>query len=88
MKKKATSVNTSVDLEQSDQEYVFYLWWLVGISMLTVGLLISAGMGLVQEKLYREHGKHPDEALYYIVFLIFFNIAHFLLIILEFMLQF
>ena len=33
--------------------------------MLTVALLLSAGMGIIQEKLYKEHGKHPDEALYY-----------------------
>lgn len=35
--------------------------------MLTVALLLSAGMGIVQEKLYQNHGKYPDEALFYIV---------------------
>ena len=33
--------------------------------MLTFALLLSAGMGIIQEKLYKEHGKHPSEALYY-----------------------
>ena len=33
--------------------------------MLTFALLLSAGMGIIQEKLYKEYGKYPDEALYY-----------------------
>ena len=33
--------------------------------MLSVALLLSAGMGIIQEKLYKKYGKHPDEALYY-----------------------
>lgn len=37
----------------------------LGISMLTLALLLSAAMGLVQETLYKRHGKHPGEALYY-----------------------
>jgi UDP-xylose/UDP-N-acetylglucosamine transporter B4 len=72
MKKKETT-NINPDQQQGDHEYLFFFWWVVGISMLTVALLISAGMGLVQEKLYRENGKHPDEALYYIVLMIFFT---------------
>jgi solute carrier family 35 (UDP-xylose/UDP-N-acetylglucosamine transporter), member B4 len=36
-----------------------------GITMLSVALLLSAGMGIIQEKLYKKYGKHPDEALYY-----------------------
>ena len=39
--------------------------------MLTLALLLSAGMGLEQEKLYKTHGKHPDEALFYNVSLFF-----------------
>ena len=45
--------------------------------MLSVALLLSAGMGIIQEKLYKKYGKHPDEALYYNVisefFVFFFN---------------
>lgn len=37
--------------------------------MLTFALLLSAGMGIIQEKLYKTHGKHPSEALYYNVIL-------------------
>ncbi len=33
--------------------------------MLTFALLLSAGMGIIQEKLYKEYGKFPGEALYY-----------------------
>jgi hypothetical protein len=36
-----------------------------GIGMLTLALMLSAGMGLIQETLYKTHGKYPDEALYY-----------------------
>lgn len=42
-------------------------WWLVGVVILTLALLLSARMGIYQEKLYKEHGKHPYEALYYTV---------------------
>lgn len=51
-------------------EWIDMFWWLVGISMLTFALLLSAGMGIIQEKLYKEYGKYPDEALYYNVILI------------------
>lgn len=35
--------------------------------MLTVALFVSARMGIYQEVLYKKHGKHPSEALYYTV---------------------
>ncbi len=46
-------------------EVVEFFWWTVGIAMLTIALLLSAGMGLIQETLYKNHGKYPGEALYY-----------------------
>ncbi|CAF0792307.1 unnamed protein product [Brachionus calyciflorus] len=46
-------------------DFVDFLWWVVGILMLTFALLLSAGMGIIQEGLYKTHGKHPSEALYY-----------------------
>lgn len=49
----------------SSIENVF--WWIVGISLLTVALFISARMGIYQEVLYLKYGKHPKEALYYTV---------------------
>ena len=35
--------------------------------MLVFALVVSALMGLYQEKLYAAHGKHPEEALFYSV---------------------
>lgn len=42
-----------------------FFHWVLGISLLTVALFISAGMGIYQEKLYAKHGKYPFEALFY-----------------------
>ncbi|CAF0862832.1 unnamed protein product [Rotaria sp. Silwood1] len=39
--------------------------WLIGIGMLIFALLVSALMGIYQEKLYAEYGKYPEEALFY-----------------------
>ncbi len=36
-----------------------------GIAMLTFALLMSARMGIFQETLYKKHGKHAKEALFY-----------------------
>lgn len=40
-------------------------WWCIGIALLTLALFVSARMGIYQEVLYKKHGKHPNEALYY-----------------------
>lgn len=40
--------------------------WLAGIALLTFALFLSARMGIFQECLYAQHGKHPQEALFYI----------------------
>ncbi|KAI6189053.1 UAA transporter family protein [Aphelenchoides besseyi] len=42
--------------------------WVIGITMLTVALVASSALALMQEKLYREHGKHPREAMFYTIF--------------------
>ncbi|CAL1684518.1 unnamed protein product [Lasius platythorax] len=42
-----------------------FFWWILGISLLTIALFISAGMGIYQEMLYSRYGKHAREALYY-----------------------
>ncbi|KAG8440072.1 hypothetical protein GDO86_006025 [Hymenochirus boettgeri] len=42
-----------------------FLWWLLGIAALTFALLMSARMGIFQETLYKEYGKHSKEALFY-----------------------
>ncbi|KXJ15783.1 UDP-xylose and UDP-N-acetylglucosamine transporter [Exaiptasia diaphana] len=45
--------------------YTDYLWWCVGITMLVVALFLSARLGIYQEQLYSQFGKHPTEALFY-----------------------
>merc|ERR1719219_2404486 len=37
---------------------------LIGIALLSFALLVSSGMGLLQEKTYAKFGKHPSEALF------------------------
>ncbi|KAF7268500.1 ER GDP-fucose transporter [Rhynchophorus ferrugineus] len=49
---------SSVDVDQ-------FFWWIIGILLLTGALLLSARMGIYQETLYKVHGKHPEEALFY-----------------------
>nr|DBA31413.1 TPA: hypothetical protein GDO54_007269 [Pyxicephalus adspersus] len=44
--------------------YIF-LVYLTGIAALTFALLVSARMGIFQETLYKEYGKHSKEALFY-----------------------
>uniref|UniRef100_A0A8D2Q1N4 Solute carrier family 35 member B4 n=1 Tax=Varanus komodoensis TaxID=61221 RepID=A0A8D2Q1N4_VARKO len=42
-----------------------FIWWLLGIAALTFALLMSARMGIFQETLYADFGKHSKEALFY-----------------------
>ncbi|KAM0728657.1 UDP-xylose and UDP-N-acetylglucosamine transporter [Formica fusca] len=44
-------------------------WWILGISLLTIALFVSARMGIYQEELYKRYGKNAREALYYTHFL-------------------
>jgi UDP-xylose/UDP-N-acetylglucosamine transporter B4 len=46
-----------------------YFWWVVGITILTFALFMSARMGLYQEVMYKQYGKHPREALFFTHFL-------------------
>ncbi|XP_063782826.1 nucleotide sugar transporter SLC35B4 [Pseudophryne corroboree] len=48
-----------------DEGFEAFLWWLLGIAALTFALLLSARMGIFQETLYKEYGKHSKEALFY-----------------------
>lgn len=50
---------------QDTSELEDFFWWCLGIACLTSALFISARMGIYQETLYRKHGKHPQEALFY-----------------------
>lgn len=58
---------TKKDTVQENIDYEHFFWWLIGIIILTVALLMSAGMGIFQEQLYKKHGKQNEEALYYTV---------------------
>lgn len=61
---KGSHQSAAVDDVESNPSLVFF-HWVLGITLLTVALFISAGMGIYQEKLYSKHGKHPYEALYF-----------------------
>ncbi|XP_023811450.1 UDP-xylose and UDP-N-acetylglucosamine transporter isoform X2 [Oryzias latipes] len=56
----------SASSEGSEEEsFSVFVHWLIGIAMLTFALLMSARMGIFQETLYKQYGKHPKEALFY-----------------------
>ncbi|KAM9808284.1 UDP-xylose and UDP-N-acetylglucosamine transporter [Neosynchiropus ocellatus] len=64
----AKQVNVANEDSVDDGFYAF-LHWLIGIAMLTFALLMSARMGIFQETLYKQYGKHSKEALFYNHFL-------------------
>ncbi|CAG5957785.1 unnamed protein product [Menidia menidia] len=64
----AKQVNVSSDGSEDHGVYAF-VHWLIGIAMLTFALLMSARMGIFQETLYKQYGKHSKEALFYNHFL-------------------
>lgn len=41
--------------------------WAIGIAMLVAALVLSSYMAICQEQMYNNHGKHPREAMFYIV---------------------
>lgn len=51
--------------ESEEQGFYSFVRWLIGIGMLIFALLVSARMGIFQEMLYKEYGKHSREALFY-----------------------
>ncbi|KOB75231.1 UDP-galactose transporter [Operophtera brumata] len=51
--------------EEARLQFIDWLWWCLGIAILTFALFVSARLGIFQESLYSEHGKHPWEALFY-----------------------
>jgi len=74
---KANSATNQDDEKADDQRFSNdeedeaweYMRWMIGISMLTFALFLSARMGIYQEVIYGKHGKHPKEALFYSHFL-------------------
>ncbi|CAB1446000.1 unnamed protein product [Pleuronectes platessa] len=64
----ARQVNVATEGSE-DQGFYTFVRWLIGIAMLTFALLMSARMGIFQETLYKQYGKHSKEALFYNHFL-------------------
>ncbi|XP_051978784.1 UDP-xylose and UDP-N-acetylglucosamine transporter [Xyrauchen texanus] len=60
----AKQVNVEKGATEEEGVHAF-LHWLLGIGMLTFALLMSARMGIFQETLYKQYGKHSKEALFY-----------------------
>ncbi|KAH1187353.1 UDP-xylose and UDP-N-acetylglucosamine transporter isoform X1 [Mauremys mutica] len=60
----AKQVASKSSLSEEDGLHVF-MWWLLGIAALTFALLMSARMGIFQETIYKQFGKHSKEALFY-----------------------
>uniref|UniRef100_A0A3B3UWB9 Solute carrier family 35 member B4 n=1 Tax=Poecilia latipinna TaxID=48699 RepID=A0A3B3UWB9_9TELE len=60
----AKQVVSPLDGSKEQGLYAF-MYWLIGIAMLTFALLMSARMGIFQETLYQQYGKHSKEALFY-----------------------
>ncbi|KAM6926446.1 UDP-xylose and UDP-N-acetylglucosamine transporter [Lycodopsis pacificus] len=60
----AKQVNVASEGSEEQNVHAF-MRWLVGIGMLTFALLMSARMGIFQETLYKQYGKHSKEALFY-----------------------
>ncbi|XP_024410754.2 nucleotide sugar transporter SLC35B4 isoform X2 [Desmodus rotundus] len=60
----AKQVTSQSSLSENDGFQAF-AWWLLGIGALTFALLMSARMGIFQETLYKQFGKHSKEALFY-----------------------
>jgi len=58
----ATAKESTKSIED-EQEDTF--WMIIGISLLTFALFMSARMGIYQEVIYGKYGKYPKEALFY-----------------------
>ncbi|XP_004856368.1 UDP-xylose and UDP-N-acetylglucosamine transporter [Heterocephalus glaber] len=56
---------TSQSSASENDGFQAFAWWLLGIGALTFALLMSARMGIFQETLYKQFGKHSKEALFY-----------------------
>jgi len=64
----SSNKNQAIDNEVGDSdttEAMDFMWWMVGIAMLTFALFTSARMGIYQEVIYAKYGKHSEEALFY-----------------------
>jgi UDP-xylose/UDP-N-acetylglucosamine transporter B4 len=55
--------DAAISLEDAQKHYQE---WMIGIVMLTVALLASSFLAVIQERMYTQYGKHPREAMFYI----------------------
>lgn len=51
--------------DNDDQDANDYFTMLIGVVLLSIGLLVSSLLGIYQESLVTNYGKHPEESLYY-----------------------
>lgn len=65
LQKQSKGTHSQAVLEEEPSSGAVFFRWVLGITLLTVALFVSAGMGIYQEQLYKRYGKHPFEALYY-----------------------
>ncbi|GJQ69949.1 hypothetical protein Trydic_g13339 [Trypoxylus dichotomus] len=63
--KQLNCADCDTTIPNTEKEDAKMFWWLIGIILLTTSLFLSARMGIYQESIYKRHGKHPNEALYY-----------------------
>jgi len=50
---------------ESSSSLVDYVWWAVGVFLLSFALFVSARLGIMQEQIALGYGKHPEESLFY-----------------------
>jgi hypothetical protein len=54
----------TLSLEQAEKHY---REWVIGVIMLSLALLISSYLAICQERMYKNYGQHPREAMFYTV---------------------
>jgi UDP-xylose/UDP-N-acetylglucosamine transporter B4 len=64
----AQEEHTAEPDDQSSNSLLAELLYMgIGILLLVFALFMSSLLGIYQEVLYKEHGKHPKEAMFYTV---------------------
>eukprot|EP00794_Sanderia_malayensis_P006158 gene6158-6865_t len=60
-----TLVTVTGEEMKSGDSFLDIFWWAVGVFLLVTALFLSARLGIMQEQIALEFGKHPDESLFY-----------------------
>jgi UDP-xylose/UDP-N-acetylglucosamine transporter B4 len=66
-KNKEVPVGGEEQSKADAEDTMHFVYWMIGIGMLTFALFMSARMGIYQEVIYAKYGKHSKEALFYCV---------------------